>query len=306
VKHHPCLIFILIFAFGLGCSSGFSADKLIMKSGRVYEGRILNETDDIVTLEKGGITLGFEKKTIEKIEREPVEVASNGLPSAEKLLEAALTVAPEEWQQIPATVIDEGVLRNVPYTSYRAGKLELNIYGDPDSPAGIEIGIYGSNTSLPFKKKLVAFIAEASRAEFPSTFNLDQDKKRLGQIDYEVTPPTAPDAYGAWWISAYDMAKLETARFADTEINAITIKRTEIAKAASQEALRKHYESWTAQDLERAIRPTEVAQTQSTSSYPSSYAYSGSSSGSGRVYVRGYTRKDGTYVQSHTRSKPRR
>jgi hypothetical protein len=303
MKQRFRLIFILILAFGLGCSAGVSSDKLIMKSGRVYEGRILNETDDLVTLKKGGITLGFEKKTIEKIEREPVEAASNGLPSAEKLLEAASAVAPEEWQQIPATVIDEGVLRNVPYTSYRAGKLELNIYGDPASPAGIEIGIYGPKPSLPFKKKLVAFIAEASNAEFPSTFNLDQDKKRLGQIDYEVTPPTAPDAYGAWWISAYDMAKLETARFADTEINAITVKRAEVAKVAAQEASQKNYEIWTTQDLERAVRPTEVAQSQSN---PSSYAYSGSSSGSGRVYVRGYTRKDGTYVQSHTRSKPRR
>lgn len=38
--------------------------------------------------------------------------------------------------------------------------------------------------------------------------------------------------------------------------------------------------------------------------YPESYA--GGGSGSGRVGVRSYTRKDGTYVRSHTRSAPRR
>ncbi len=41
----------------------------------------------------------------------------------------------------------------------------------------------------------------------------------------------------------------------------------------------------------------------------SGYSYSSSPSGGspgGDVYVRGYYRKDGTYVQSHTRSKPRK
>lgn len=268
-----------------------------MKSGRVVEGRILNETETIVTVYRDGITLGFEKTMIDKIEREAVEATLNGMPPAERLLEAALAVAPEEWIQIPATVIDEGVLRNVPYISYRAGKLELNIYGDPNLPAGIEIGIYGSNTSLPFKKKLVAFIAEATSAEFPSTFNLNQDKKRLGKIDYEVTPPSSPDAYGAWWISAYDMAKLDTARFADNEINSITVHRADVTKVNGQGASQTS-DSWSAQDLARAIRPT------ATISYPSTSTYSGNAGG--RVYVKGYTRKDGTYVQGHARSKPSR
>jgi hypothetical protein len=45
-------------------------------------------------------------------------------------------------RQIPATVVDKGVMRNVPYLSFQSGDYELNVYGDPDNPAGVEIGIH--------------------------------------------------------------------------------------------------------------------------------------------------------------------
>ncbi len=284
----------------VGITTGNSADKLTLKSGRIYEGRIVGESDSEIKLLKDGITIGFNPNQIEKIEREPVEAAPNAMPDAEKMLAAALAVAPEEWVQIPATVIDEGVLRNVPYLSYRAGKLELNIYGDPEAPAGVEIGIYGANTSTPFKRKLVAFVAEVTTAEFTESFNLDADKKRLGSIDYEVTPPTAPDAYGAWWISAYDMTRLESARLADTELNEITVKRAEIARLVAKEAAlaaeQRRVAAWSAADLARAVRPVVTSSSTVTSAPEPSY-------NTGRVYVRGYYRKNGTYVNGYYRSR---
>lgn len=249
--------------------------------------------------------MGFGPQLIERIEREPVEVAPNTLPDTAALLAAAQTIAPQDWVQIPATLIDDGVLRNVPYQSYRSGILELNIYGDPAAPAGVEIGIYGTITALPFKKRLIAFVAEVTGAEFPDSFNLDQDKKRLGLIDYEITPPTAPDAYGGWWVSAYDMSRLESARIADNEIHAITTQRAQIVlKTKADDAERKPEaistprqkgEEWTSEDLVRAIRPTQTQPSYTSSGYA---AYS-----SGRVWVRSYVRKDGTFVRGYSRSR---
>lgn len=64
--------------------------------------------------------------------------------------------------QIPATVIDKGVLRNVPYKSYRAGDYEVNVYGDPDQPARVEIGVYRSLlTSQDAKHNCVDFLTSA-------------------------------------------------------------------------------------------------------------------------------------------------
>lgn len=296
-----CFVFV-----AWGTVTGNSADKLTLKSGRIYEGRIVGESDLEIKLLKDGVTIGFSPNQIEKIEREQVEAAPNVMPDAEKMLTAALSVAPEEWIQIPATVIDEGVLRNVPYLSYRAGKLELNIYGDPAAPAGVEIGIYGTNTSTPFKRKLVAFVAEVTTAEFTESFDLEADKKRLGSIDYEVTPPTAPDAYGAWWISAYDMTRLEGARLADSELNEITVKRSEIARVvaaeAAQAAEQRRVAAWSGADLVRAVRPVVTGSNTVTIPNPV-VSTSGSSYSTGRVYVKGYYRKNGTYVSGYSRSR---
>src|SRR5688572_1173986 len=67
------------------------------------------------------------------------------------------TLSVKPWaknlKQIPSTVIDKGVLRAVPYTSYRAGEVELNLYGDPEAPACFEIGIHGSLLTQAAAKK---------------------------------------------------------------------------------------------------------------------------------------------------------
>jgi len=53
-------------------------------------------------------------------------------------------------------------------------------------------------------------------------------------------------------------------------------------------------------------KPTQPTYVPSPSTYVSSGSSSSSRSSGGNVYVRGYTRKDGTYVAPHTRSSPRR
>src|SRR5207249_3122550 len=56
-------------------------------------------------------------------------------------------------EQIPATVIDKGILKNVPYLSHRSGDYEFNVYGDPEAPSGIEIGIYNQLLADPSAKE---------------------------------------------------------------------------------------------------------------------------------------------------------
>lgn len=295
----------LLFVALVFCVSGnfANADKIVSKSGRVYEGLIIGETDELVTIQMDGVAVGLTRNLIDRIEKTPVEAAGNSLPRMDAILVAAEAIAPEQWVQVPATVIDEGILRNVPYKSYRAGKLEMNIYGDPEAPAGVEVGIYGSTTSTAFKARIIAFIAEETKAEFPEKFNLEQDKKRLGGIDYEVTPASAPDAYGAWWVSVYDQTRLATCRVADNELNEITINRADALREAEKEESQRRVDAWTAREFARAVRPaSDVASSHAVPASPALSNYTGYA-GSGRVWVRGYTRKNGTYVQAHSRSR---
>lgn len=177
--------------------------------------------------------------------------------------------------QIPATVIDAGILQNVPYLSYRVGSdREVNVYGDPEAPACIEIGLYRSLLGAEEeKRRCVAFLRKLVPEVDFNSVKLTTGKTIRGSMVVEVTMPDAPDAYGGWWISAYRLDLLHKAAGTSANVSVVSVSTEESIKTGE----------WSASDLTQ------------------SRGYSSGSSG--RVYVHSYYRKDGTYVQSHTRSR---
>jgi hypothetical protein len=113
--------------------------------------------------------------------------------------------------------------------------------------------------------------------------DLAADLQESRGLRFEVTPPTAEDAYGGWWVSVYDEAGLDRSRATPTELAGITVARKDVKPSGPSPAAGDDI-PWTADDL-KAARPAAT---------PSG----------DRVYVHAYTRKDGTYVQGHTRSAP--
>lgn len=148
-------------------------------------------------------------------------------------------------RQIPSTVIDKGVLRNVPYTSYRAGgEYELNVYGDPDVPACFEIGITGQLLQNPDAKRncievVNAILNDSAAIAFLKSLNPEGDKKVLGGVTYEITPPTAEDAYGGWWVSLYSEALLDKSRASAEEMAKITTSRHDVKRVDAAPASKK-------------------------------------------------------------------
>ncbi|HBI41926.1 MAG TPA: hypothetical protein DDY78_03590 [Planctomycetales bacterium] len=240
---------------------------------------------------------------------------------------AGLTVADETYclrvaaskpylaslNQIPATVIDKGVLRNVPYKSYRSGDYELNVYGDPDQPAGVEIGVYHDLlTDKQAKQHCVDFVTavlpNAEDQNFLASLNLTKDMVVHGDITIEVTPPTDDDAYGGWWVSAYRLGALDHARASEADLARISVPRKEV------EANPTNAGEWSTADLKFARPPASLAPAQPPGQngpvpqppvqyqpMPTGPIYTPPQPSGGSVYVRGYTRKNGTYVHSYTR-----
>ena len=124
-----------------------AADTITTKSGRNFECVVLQEDARSVTFRIGYGTMTLPCDISMNIKRSPVitesSVAVTTKPtSSGARIPAWSTVVgalvKERWatglQQIPATVIDKGVMRNVPYQSYRCGEdYEVNVYGDPDA-----------------------------------------------------------------------------------------------------------------------------------------------------------------------------
>ena len=182
-------------------------------------------------------------------------------------------------EEIPATVVDTGILKFVPYTSHRIGPdRELNIYGDPEKPTCIEIGLYrGLLNSAEEKAKCIQLLQRLIPEIQIKGLSLTGDKMLRNGVVAEVTTPDSPDAYGGWWVSVYSLSRLRGESGNRSSVSEVIVDRT-----AAPEVLQDA--GWSADQFTYARPP------------------SGTSSGH-RVYVKGYTRKDGTYVRSHSRRK---
>jgi hypothetical protein len=139
------------------------------------------------------------------------------------------------FREIPATTIDNGYLRNIPYLSFRINKrVEMNVYGNPENPVCIEFGIYERNKEkiTRFMKIIRAYLAGilTSRQEVAAIYSLPESggRAKSGHFVFEVTPPDAPEAYGGWWISIYDPKRLEGARLPEAEYRKVTLPFHEV------------------------------------------------------------------------------
>ncbi len=175
-----------------------------------------------------------------------VSAAPQGQPATRPLPKRARcrsVVSSRDWakdfRQIPSTVIDKGVLRFIPYTSYRAGEYELNVYGDPAAPSCVEIGIHKDLlTKAEAKRNCIelfyTLFDDPEDRKLVGSLKLDVDKKVRNGITFEITPPTAEDAYGGWWISAYDEPGLDGSRASDDELADIIVTRRVVKKTGDE------------------------------------------------------------------------
>jgi hypothetical protein len=285
------------------------ADVIILEKGNVITGNVLQQDSDGILIQMDYGTIRYPTSWVKDVKKETVTTSTNSpgrqrIPSWAKIISMLAT---NEWahelKQIPASVIDNGILKDVPYVSFRcnASGYEINIYGDLDNPAGVEIGAVNYLLkSDDAKSNCVNFIssvlASADDKKIVQGLNLKiKDVEKRDGMTFEITLPSEPDAYGGWWVSAYGESTLATARASGPELLAITQPRIppkpQLVAVAPHPAVTPpdSVSSWSSEDLSNA-RPS----------------VSDSSNTGGRVYVRGYYRKDGTYVHSYTRSYPHR
>jgi hypothetical protein len=299
----------LLFSFvivSLAVSIGAQADTVMMKTGRVFEGVVLQDSSAGVMIKLPYGTITVPKSAVSQVTRSPKAVGSS--LAAPRLRIAAwndtiVALSAQPWatglRQIPATVIDKGVLKNVPYQSFfcSAG-YEVNIYGDPDDPACIEVGKQKGAPVDTDKRLCIAFVAgllgQPRDASILKEMDLNQEIITRNGLTLEITPPEGEDAYGGWWVSVYDEAKLDKSRAAEKELAEITVAQAapqplpQRASAATPRAIGEpNSDRWSDDDF-RYTRPR---------------ASPASSSSGSRTYVRGYYRKNGTYVRPHSRKK---
>ena len=212
-------------AFGQG--DEFRApDSLVLKDGRTVKGLIVKNTAKEVTLQEEFAENVYPKSEIVRIRDEAdlstfyTEANRRGDLPAWRVIANDLRAndSIKSLVEIPATAIDIGIYAYVPYLSFRANEnIEINIYGDPNDPAAVEFGIYGSKRgSEKVQKILRSFLAGflTSRQEVAAIYGipLKGGQASAGDMTVRVSPPSDEDSYGGWWISIYNKKDLAAAK----------------------------------------------------------------------------------------------
>jgi hypothetical protein len=263
MKKHLSILIVCLSTCLFSAPQAFG-DTLVISDGSTISGTIIQTNDDSVLLLTDYAAYNFSRAIFKKVKTEPTKAvefnSTNRLPDFKHLV---LFLSKQPWatnlSPIPATVIDKGILRNVPYSSFRCGEdYEVNIYGDLDHPAGIEIGVYrkllengsAKSNSVKFISNL---LSQSADKEIVQGLDLKKDLKTRDGLTFEITPPTDEDAYNGWWVSVYSEQKLNLARASDAELKQISIAKSDATKEAGQS---ENLSSWSADELKLA-RPSQ-------------------------------------------------
>jgi hypothetical protein len=250
---------------GLLCmATAASADTIRLKNGGTLEGVVVKEADGAVVVRLKYATVTIDRIEIESMEKKAPEAvapaASARLARWDRCIEV---VAARPWagqlRQIPATVIDKGILKNVPYMSHRSGNTEFNLYGDPDDPAGLEIGVMKELLKSDAAKQeclevMASLLGDPKDVAALRSLQLKPGKIERDGVTIEITPETAEDAYEGWWISVYNLKLLDEARATDEELKRLALTEEELEKeeAAERERARKELAERKAEDKKKA------------------------------------------------------
>ena len=233
---------ILVAILGLVFSPGLQADVLVLQSGALVSGHILQQDASGILLQSAAGTYRYPTASIIGMKPEPAaapHVSNNGrvIPDWAQIvtLLANSGFAPE-IKQVPAPVLSSGTFKNVPYLSFRCGygDYEINIFGDLNQPAAVQIGAmnYLHQTAAE-KTNCVNFICSvlASADARKMVRALDRTKKDTlsnGGLKFETLLPGEMGSYGGWWVSVYDTNALANAAATAVELPALTLERTSV------------------------------------------------------------------------------
>jgi len=206
-------------------------DTVFLKDGTTVKGIIVENTSASVTIQEAYREVTIPKEDIVRIRDEAEDVAyfasmqrKGSLPPWRVIVnDLRLHDKIRTFEQIPATLIDSGDFKNVPYQSFRInGDIEMNIYGDPDDPAAVEVGVYGmrkNNRALHqmLRQYLAGYLT--SRDELRALYSIPRKGgvADAGDMRLFITLPDAPDSYGAWWVGVSNPKQLDKIRMSDED-----------------------------------------------------------------------------------------
>lgn len=327
-----------MIGFGLWFQPLLKADVVILQSGAVVTGNVLQQDGDGVLLQMESGTYRFPPASVRDVKKEAataLHVSNNGrrIPDWAQIVSLlANTGWAQGLKQVPAAVINDGVWGNVPYISFRcaSGGYEVNIFGDLNIPAAVQIGAMNYlKQSDEAKSNCVNFIcsvlANADDRKIVRALNWNQkDTEKNAGMTFATTLPDEPGSYGGWWVSVYNENALANSHASEAELLGLAQPRVAapppVAATAQPAATATNVVAQpvaaTPQPAAATTQPvTTTTEPGVITTYGATPAWTAEEmatarpvtpvakpSGAGdKVYPRTYDRKDGTYGHAEPR-----
>ena len=313
---------LAVFSFGLFFQPALRADVLLLQSGAVVTGNVLQQDGNGVLMQTEFGTYRYPAAWIKDVKKEAAtarHVSNNGqtIPDWAQIvtLLADSGFAPE-IKQVPAPVISSGNFKNVPYVSFRCayGGYEINIYGDLSQPAAVQIGAMGYlQNNDAAKSNCVNFVcsvlASADARKMVRALNWSQkDVATQNGLTCETLLPGEMGSYGGWWVSVYDSTALANAQASDAELLALAQPRVAAAPTAPGTPATNTNNIYLIETNSPMAAATQSGQITSYGSYTPAYGWTAEelaaahpatatplANNTGMVYPRTYDRTAGTY-----------
>jgi len=276
---------LAVTGFGFFSTTLLQADVIILQNGAVITGNILQQDANGVLLQMEYGTFRYPPVMIREVKKEAAaarHVSNNGqvIPDWAQIVSL---LADNGWadslHQVPATVINYGKFNSVPYVSFRcaAGGYEINIFGDLNNPAAIQIGAMNYlKQSDQAKSNCVNFIcsvlANAADRKMVRALNWNQsDKLASGGMTCQTLMPGEWGSYGGWMLTVSSETALASVRASAAELATLTQSRA----AATQSAPATAQLATAATNLASATPPVATAPPAGTTTTTSSETYYG-------------------------------
>jgi hypothetical protein len=230
---------LALCGFGLWLQPLLKADVVVLQNGSVITGNVLQQDGNGVLLQMDSGTYRFPLSSVSDVKKEAAaapHVSNNGkrIPDWAQIVSLlANTGWSQGLKQVPATMIESGIWKNVPYVSFRCRSdgYEVNIFGDLNNPVAVQIGAMSYlSQNAEAKSNCVNFIcsvlASADARKMVRSLNWNQkDTEKNGGMTFETILPGEWGSYGGWWVSVYNDSALGNAQASETELLAITQPR---------------------------------------------------------------------------------
>ncbi len=248
-----------------------AVDAILLKNGTILRGTIVAQSRDQVIMRIGEGSAVYSKSAIRRIydditDKPPYTevVPADQLPPWWIPLSDLYS---EDWitslELVPAKDLTPGRFPGVPRISFRANRIyELNIYGNPNNPAALDIGFYGQWLhGKDAQKRCRQFAASylTDLRHLRALYAMDQTggtQKPAGPLDITISEPRAHRSPDGWFITIFNPEALAAATRPDenswrqesARLAALVTKSTEGETS---------WKKWSLQDAAKRLVPME-------------------------------------------------